>query len=149
MPKNLSSCVVFRFPHVFCFIFSERLSVCRGRIAAHACLPLLQPATILDVGLELQSAHMGAHLADQPVTGERMKAKPNESTHSQNLLANICPTLQLQPASLSHQSKTTQLPFSGLFLGSLELQVYMIFYVLQGFCGLQGFGNVSKTQSII
>lgn len=97
------------------FHVSERLSVCRRCIAAHGCLPLLQPATILDVGLELQSAHMGAHLAAQSVTGERMKAKPNESTHSQNLPANICPTLQLQPASLSHQSETTEFPFSGLF----------------------------------
>lgn len=111
--------------------------VCRRCIAAHACLPLLQPATILDVRLELHSAHMGAHLAEQLVTGERMKAKPNESTHSQNLPANICPTLQLQAASLSHQSETIQLPFSGLFLyGLLELQVYGIFYVLQELCSL-------------
>lgn len=57
---------------------------------------------------------MGAHLADQPVTGEPMKDKPNESTRIQNLPANICPRLQLHPAPLSHQSKTTQLMFARL-----------------------------------
>lgn len=45
-------------------------------IAAHACLPLSQP------GLELESTHMGAHLADRHVTREPMKAKPNEITHT-------------------------------------------------------------------
>lgn len=44
-------------------------------IAVHACFPLSQP------GLELESTHMGAHLADRPVTREPMKAKPNEITH--------------------------------------------------------------------
>lgn len=52
--------------------------------------------------LELESAHMGAHLADQCVTGEPMKAKPNESIHIQKLLPNICPTLQLQLAPVSY-----------------------------------------------
>lgn len=108
----------------------------------HVFLFCSQPQ-FLDVGLELESAHMGAHLAAQSVTGECMKAKPNESTHSQNLPANICPILQLQPTPFSRQSKTTQLPFSSLFF-SLEFQVYMIFYVLHWALRPLGFGNLSK-----
>lgn len=89
----------------------------------------LSPAASHNVGLEAEPAHRGAHLADCPVTGETgepMKAKPNESAHIQNLPANICPRLQLQPAPLSPQSKSTQLPFAGLPFFSLELQPYMI-----------------------
>lgn len=74
--------------------------------------------------LELESAHMGAHLADQPVTGEPMKDKPNESTHIQNLPANICPRLQLHPAPLSHQSETTCLP--GFLFLTLVAAMYIV-----------------------
>lgn len=73
-----------------------------------------------NVGLELESAHMGTHLADQPVTGEPMKAKPNESTHIQNLPDSICPRLQLQPAPLSRQSKTTWLPIARVSFSHLN-----------------------------
>ncbi|CAB1449076.1 unnamed protein product [Pleuronectes platessa] len=80
-----------------------------------SCKPT-QPQ-LLDVGMELESAHMGAHLAAWHVTGESMKAKPNESARSQNLPANICPALQLQPAPASRSPAS--------LYSSLELQFEM------------------------
>lgn len=74
----------------------------------------------LDTGLELKSAYMEAHLAEQPVARERMKAKPNESTHSQILPANICPRLQASADSiLSRQSEAHSSRFSHLSCRSI------------------------------
>lgn len=102
----------------------------------------------LDVELELQSAHMGAHLADQPVIGERMKAKPNESTHSQNLPANICPRLQLQPAPLSRQSETAQLRLPGALSLTWAAALYYLLCEARG-PSPAGLGNLSKTRCVI
>lgn len=86
------------------------------------CAQLYMHVASHNLELELESAYMGAHLADQPVTGEPMKDKPNESTHIQNLPANICPRLQLHPAPLSHQSKIRTAHVCQAFFFSLQLQ---------------------------
>lgn len=58
----------------FLFHVIECLYVCPRCMAAHVRIPVFAASrTFPDAGWELKSAHTGAHLAERPVTGERMK----------------------------------------------------------------------------
>lgn len=87
-----------------------------------------------NTGLELESAHMGAHLADQPVTREPMKAKPNEITHT----SKTCRLASAQDCSYNdlYFLVKGKLPFGGLLF--LTWVATKIFYVYQGVHGPLG-----------
>lgn len=103
-------------PKAIRFHVIECPDVCRRGIAAHARLPVLQPATnFWTSGWNWSLLTWKLIWQNRPVTGERMKAKPNESTHSQNLPANICPRLAVTTSStLSSKQNHTALVFPHL-----------------------------------
>lgn len=103
------------------------------------CMPSSLPASP-NAGLELESAHMGAHLADQPVTREPMKAKPNKITHAFK-------TCRLASAKDCGYNELyflvkTKLPFGRLLF--LTWFATIIFYVYQGVCDPWGMGIYQK-----